>query len=152
MIATGSPGRGNGKHQSGMRIGDGIEQLRHERPEIGKSVRQGFQDSNCDREDSDVLLKGEITINRHEDIEAFSGERKQFAVSDRDPTHLAGGFDFVADKVARKTPVYALVEEHLHAVVATSRSFAASRNAMTCARVTVGNPARNSSIEPPASR
>jgi hypothetical protein len=54
-------------------------------------------------------------------------------------------------KLAREPPVNALVEENPHVTDATSRSFAASRKAMTCSRVTVGKPARNSSIESPAS-
>ncbi len=68
------------------------------------------------------------------------------------PTHLTRGLDLVADDLARETPVNALVDEYFHEAAATRRSFACSRNSMTCSRVTEGKPARNSSMESPASR
>src|SRR5580700_9130130 len=53
---------------------------------------------------------------------------------------------------ARKPPVDALVEQNSHETDSTSFSFASSRKAITCSRVTAGKPPRNSSIESPASR
>jgi hypothetical protein len=62
-----------------------------------------------------------------------------------------GGLHFVGGKLAAEAPVDALVEQHPHETVSISRSFASSRNAMTCSRVTDGNPSRKSSIVSPAS-
>ena len=68
------------------------------------------------------------------------------------PTHLTDGLDIVTDNVTRQAPVNALVEEDSHDTVSINRSFASSRKAMTCSRVTDGNPSRKSSIASPASR
>lgn len=68
------------------------------------------------------------------------------------PPHLTRRPHLVPNDIPYKAPVDALVEEALHEAVATRRSFACSGNSMTCSRLTDGNPARNSSMESPASR
>src|SRR5262249_10720060 len=77
---------------------------------------------------------------------------QQFSVLDARPAHLSGCLDVVSGDVARQSPVDAFIEQHLHETDWTSRSFASSKKAMTCSRVTDGKPSRNSSIESPASR
>src|SRR6266545_2214373 len=99
-----------------------------------------------------MLLEGEIPIDGNEHVKFFRGQRKQFAVLDGRPSHLVRGTDFVADNAAREAPINALVDKHFHEAVATRRSFACSRNSMTCSRLTEGNPARKSSMDSPDSR
>jgi hypothetical protein len=62
------------------------------------------------------------------------------------------GRHIVADDVARKPPVDALVEQNPQDAAFTIRSFASSRKAMTWLRDTDGNPSRKSSIDSPPSR
>ena len=56
----------------------------------------------------------------------------------------------------RQVPVFskddALVKKHPHDALAIIRAVASSRKATTCSRLTVGNPARKSSIVSPPSR
>jgi hypothetical protein len=49
-------------------------------------------------------------------------------------------------------PIDAFVEQDLHEAASTIRVLASSKKAMTCSRVTDGNPSRKSSIDSPASR
>src|ERR1041385_5504821 len=99
-----------------------------------------------------MLLEGEVPVDGDEYVELFRGKRKQFAVLNSRPSHLVRRLDFMADDVARKPSVNALIDEYLHEAAATRRSFACSRNSMTCSRLTEGNPARKSSMESPDSR
>src|SRR6266704_5532212 len=68
--------------------------------------------------------------------------RKQLAVLYAGPFHVVHRLDFVIDDIACEPPINALVEKYLHEAAATRRSFACSRNSMTCSRSTEGNPAR----------
>src|ERR1700722_15464088 len=94
----------------------------------------------------------QIPIDCNEHFESSRCQGKQLAILDRGPPHLFGGLDVVADNSARKAPIDALIEQDSHGTDSTSFSFASSRKAITCARVTVGKPSRNSSMESPASR
>ena len=56
------------------------------------------------------------------------------------------------DDLARQAPVNAFIQKNSHEVDSMRRSFASSRNAMTCSPLTEGNPVTKSSIDSPASR
>jgi phosphonate transport system substrate-binding protein len=58
----------------------------------------------------------------------------------------------VSSNIARKTTIDALVQKHPHDTFEIIRAAASSRKATTCSRLTVGNPARKSSIVSPPSR
>lgn len=103
-------------------------------------VRQGKGD----------LLEGKIAVDRDEHVELPRRESGQLSIIDRDPPQLPRRHGLMAGDVARQPPIDAFVEEDPHFTVSTRRSFAASRNSMTCSRVTDGKPARNSSIDSPA--
>jgi hypothetical protein len=105
-----------------------------------------------DRERGEVLLKGEVSIDRNEHVELFFSKRQQLTILDRRPAHLTSDLDVVTDDIAPQAPVDALVEKDLQDAASITRSFASSRKAMTCSRVTDGNPSRKSSIDSPASR
>jgi hypothetical protein len=111
-----------------------------------------LKDDDGDGQRAKILLEGKISIDRDEHVEFLRRQREQFPILDRSPAHPAGGHDLMTYQVAREPPIDAFVEENPHVTDSTSRSFAASRNSMTCARPTDGKPARNSSIESPASR
>jgi hypothetical protein len=131
---------------------DGHQVVWNERPEIGKPVRLRLKHNDGDREAIQILLKGQVSIHSDEHVEVFRSKRQQRAILDRRPTHLTGRFDVVADNVAREPPIDTFVEKHLYDAASIIRSFACSRKAMTCSRVTDGNPSRKSSIDSPASR
>src|SRR6266436_8689929 len=57
---------------------------------------------------------------------------------------LTRGLNLVGSKLAAEAPVDKLVEQHPHETVSISRSFASSRKAMTCSRVTEGGTLRES--------
>jgi hypothetical protein len=122
------------------------------RPEIGKPVRFCLKYDDGNREGNQILLEGQVSIYRDEYIEVFGGKRQQLAIRDGRPSHLASGLDVVPDDITRQAPVDTFVEKNPHEAAAITRAFASSRNAMTCSRVTDGNPARKSSIDSPASR
>jgi hypothetical protein len=74
---------------------------------------------------------GSIGVLRPAELEIFV----QSAV------HPICGLHFVGGKPATEAPVDTLVKQHPHETVSISRSFASSRKAITCSRVTDGNPA-----------
>src|SRR5688572_988433 len=79
-------------------------------------------------------------------------QAEKLAVLFRLPAHLLNRFHFILDEFACQTLVDTLVEQYLHSASASTRPFAVSNKATTCSCVTVGNPARKSSIVSPASR
>jgi hypothetical protein len=58
----------------------------------------------------------------------------------------------MTDNIARKAPIDAFVDKNSREAASIIRFFASFRSAMTCSRVTAGNPSRKSSIDSPASR
>jgi len=98
------------------------QESRDERPEIGEPVR---------------LLRR---------------QSQQLTVLNGRPPHLSRGLDVMTDDVSRQPPIDAFVDQDSHETLATSRSFASSRKAITCSRETVGKPSRKSSSDSPASR
>ena len=145
---VGTNQRGSARHR-GL---DGCQEPWHQRPEIGEPVCPRMKYNYGDGEGIQVLLKGKVSIRGNEHVEVFRGECQQRSVLDSRPAHLASRSDIVTDNVAAEAPVNAFVEEDLHEAASITRSLASSRKAMTCSRVTVGNPWRKSSIDSPASR
>jgi len=125
---------------------------RHQRLQIGEAVGRGIEYDYGDRQHIHILLERKVTVGSDKHVNFSRCERGQFSVLDRRPAHLAGGHHLMIGEAAGQPPVDALVEKYLHSTVSTRRSFAASRNSMTCSRDTDGKPARNSSIDSPASR
>src|SRR5216684_863917 len=123
------------------------QQFGNQRLKIRETIGNGTQHDDRDGESREMLLEGEIPVDGDEHVELFRGHPKQFPVLDGRPSHLARSLDFVADDIAREPPIDALVDKYFHEAVATRRSFACSRNSMTCSRLTEGNPARKSSID-----
>jgi hypothetical protein len=137
---------------SGRRPCDGRQEARHQGLEICEPVGPGLKHDNGNRERDKVLLKGQIPIYRYEYIKFVRRQGKQFPVFDRSPTNLTGCLDVMGGQLACETPIDTFVQEHLHQAASISRSFACSRKAMTCARVTDGKPSRKASTVSPASR
>src|ERR1700682_4986537 len=127
-------------------------ELRYQRLEIDKAVRFRAKHDNGDRVSDQILLKGQVSIYRDEYVKLSARERQQLSILDRRPAHLTSGLDVVANDITSQTPIDAFVEQNLHEAASTIRVLASSRNAMTCSRVTDGKPARNSSMDSPASR
>ena len=90
-------------------------------------------------------------INRHKDIELRLRESEQLAVLDTGPAGLRHRNHVTALDLFGQSTVDTLVEKKLHDATGIIRAFASSRKAITCSRVTVGNPSRNSSMVCPPS-
>jgi hypothetical protein len=88
------------------------------------------------RKASQILLEGQVSVDCDEDIELLRCKGKQRSVLDRRPTHLSGAIHFVPDDLTHQPPIDTLVEKHLHETDLSIRSFAPSRKAITCSRVT----------------
>jgi hypothetical protein len=50
---------------------DGCQEARDQRPEISEPIAFGLKNHDRDRERNEVLLKGQISINRNEHVEGF---------------------------------------------------------------------------------
>src|SRR5438093_5581844 len=135
-------------------LGDGqcCEQLGDELPQIRDAVRWRTQRDNGDGKARQILLKGKITVDRDEGIEFVLRSTQEFAVRQRRPAGVWHGLHVVSLDVAREAPIDTLVEKHPHDAFEIIRAVASSRKATTCSRLTVGNPARKSSIVSPPSR
>jgi len=129
-----------------------LEQFGDERTQVDQSVGQGTQHDHGDRESGQVLLEGEIAVDRDERIELARRESEQITVLDRCPSHRGDRPDFVPGDILGEATIHALIEQHSHASVATILDFASSRKAITWSRLTVGKPSRKSSIDSPFSR
>jgi hypothetical protein len=81
-----------------------------------------------------------------------AAEGQQLAVRYSQPTLICDGTDINSGEPGRQANIDAFVEKDSQAASVTARVVARSRNAITCGRDTEGNPARNSSMESPASR
>jgi len=51
---------------------DGLQDLRYQRSEIGKPIRPCVKHNDGDRESGEVLLEGEVSIDRYEHVELRS--------------------------------------------------------------------------------
>lgn len=131
---------------------DCVEQVGHQCAQVSQPVGLRAQDDHGHRDFRNPILKRQVAVDRDEHVELRSSQTQQFAVPDFRPAHLAGCADVVTYEVSQQAPVDALVEKHLHAGSFTNSSAAASRNATTSPRFTMGKPSRKSSIESPASR
>jgi len=128
------------------------EQLRDEAAEIGDTVRGRTQHDDSDGGTRQLLLKGKITVDRDENVELVLRSRQEFAILQRSPASVRHCLHVVALDVRREAPIDALVEKHPHDAFEIIRAVASSRKATTWSRLTVGNPAKKSSIVSPPSR
>src|SRR4029077_1056033 len=144
--------RTHGRHDSRLFRTNCRQEIGNQRQKVGKPVGLCMESDDRDWQGLNVLLVRQIPIHRHEHVKSFGSQGKQFAILNGGPSHLPGGSHVVTDKGAGKTPIDALVQQNSHEADSTSFSFASSRKAITCSRVTEGKPSRNSSIESPASR
>jgi hypothetical protein len=131
---------------------DGFEDLWHQRQQIDKPIRSRTENQYRDLEAWKILLKRQVPVNGNENIELLFGKGMEVAVANRRPSHFRGGLHGVTGKLPRQPAVNTLVEENPHEAEATIRAFAFSRKAITCSRLTVGNPSRKSSMVSPPSR
>src|SRR6187549_3382873 len=111
-----------------------------------------MHDNEWERQRAEVLLKGKVAIDSHEDIEGVGCQRKRFAILDTSPARLLNRFHIMTDDVLREAPVNTFIKQNSHETDSRRRSLASSRNPITCSRVTDGKPSRKSSIDSPASR
>ena len=85
---------------SGFCFRDLKQQVCNERLQVGESVRPGPKDNDRDRQYGDGLLKRQVAIDGHEDIELFGRKCEQFAILDCGPAHLAGTLDIMTNDSA----------------------------------------------------
>ena len=64
------------------------QDLWHQRSQIGKPIRLCVKHNDGDRERGEVLLKGEVSIDRNEHVELFLSKRQQLTILDGRPAHL----------------------------------------------------------------
>ncbi|MDE2378873.1 hypothetical protein [Bradyrhizobium sp.] len=70
---------GNNCNRARKRGFDGHQYLRHQRSKIGEPTRLCVKHNDGDRENGDVLLEGEISIERSEHIKLLLGKRQQYS-------------------------------------------------------------------------
>jgi hypothetical protein len=80
------------------------------------------QDDDRDPEHTEVLLIREVAIDCHEHIEVLVGEGEKSAVDRLAPTHLLNRRGIDAGKVAKESPIKALVEKAFIPLPAASSS------------------------------
>src|SRR2546425_5672561 len=98
------------------------------------------------------LDEARSTMTAMEDVELVFGTGQQITVLQRSPADVWHRLDVVSLDVLREPSIDALVEKHPHDAFVIIRAVASSRKATTWSRLTVGNPARKSSIVSPPSR
>ena len=85
------------------------------------------------------MLKRQIAVHTYQYVEFLRRQREELSVLDARPAQLVRSFHVMTRDVACQTPIHALVKEYSHVEAATSWSFASSRKAITCSRLTEGN-------------
>jgi hypothetical protein len=99
-----------------------------------------------------MLLEWQVPIDSNEYVKVRGSQGQQLAVRDSLPTLICDGTNINSGEASRQANIDAFVQKDPQAASVTARVVACSRNAITCDRDTDGNPARNSSMESPASR
>ena len=127
------------------------EQLGDEAAQVRNTVGWRTQHDDGDGEARQILLKGKVAVDGDEDVELGLRSPEELAILQRSPASLWHCLHVVSLDVAREAPIDALVEKHPHDAFEIIRAVASSRKATTCSRLTVGNPARKSSIVSPPS-
>lgn len=120
------------RHNAFARSRDRLNHMRHIRQQIGKSIAVRLDQDDRQAVFRQVLLKGEIAVDRDKDIELLLGQRQQFAVRDATPTLLMNGACLEPHDVRSKVRIDAFVEQHPYAASFTASWAARSRKAMTC--------------------
>ncbi len=121
-------------------------ELGHQRSKVFQAIGRRLKNDHGDGELRELLLKGQVAVNRHKDIELFLRTPKQLTVLDTSPAGLRNRDHFMAINLFGQSMVDTLVKKNLHEATASIRALASSRKAITCSRETVGNPSRNSSM------
>lgn len=130
----------NGRQLSGGGLRDYLQHFAGERPNVFKPNRGCANQKHHDLELREVLLTRRLPIHGDERIEFLFRECQQVTVLNPAPAAFLNRSDLVADEIAREPTIHALIEEHLHFTAAAStRSFASSRNAITCSRESSGS-------------
>ena len=111
-----------------------------------------MKNDDGDGELREMLLKGEVAVNRHEDVELFLRASEELSNLDTGPAGLRNRDYLMAFDFLGQSAVDTLVEKDVHEAIGSIRAFASSRKAITCSRETVGKPSRNSSIVCPPSK
>jgi hypothetical protein len=75
------------------------------------------------RQRTEILLKGKISVNRYVERLRYKGEHR----ATRHVPHLAGGLRIVTHNVARQRSIDAFVKKDLYAIDSMRLSFACSR-------------------------
>ena len=107
---------------------------------VFQTVGLGLQHDDRDGELRDVLLKGQATVDGHENIELCLRACQKLTVLDPRPACLRNRQDFMPLNIFGESSVDALVKEDSHEALASIRVLASSRKAITCSRETVGKP------------
>ncbi|SLM49428.1 protein of unknown function [Nitrospira japonica] len=99
-----------------------------------------------------VLLECNIAIYCHKNIVLSLRPPQEIAVLNAGPASLRDRDNLMAFNLIGQSTIDTLVEEKFHEATGNMRVFASSRKAITCSRVTVGNPSRKSSMVCPPSK
>src|SRR5689334_5982866 len=114
-------------------------QLWHQWPKVVQAVRSCLDHDHGNAELRKVLLKREVAVDRHKDIELRLSKPEQLSILDPSPTGLGNRDHIMALKVPGQSAVETFIEQDFHEAAGSMRIFASSRKAITCSRVTVGN-------------
>ena len=98
---------------SGNRLAQGLFDARHQLQEIRQPIGPRLEHEDGDGERRQVLLKGQVAIDRDEDVELPCRRCQQGTVLEAGPVHLRDGLDRVARQAARQAPIDALIQQHL---------------------------------------
>src|SRR6516165_6288955 len=74
---------------------DSLKKLRYQRPEIGKPVCLSLKDNDGNREQSQILLKGQVLIDRYQHVEMLTHKGQQFSILECRPPHLASRLELM---------------------------------------------------------
>lgn len=110
--------------------------------QIGQAIGRRTDENNSNCESGQMLLKGQVSIDRDQHVESSLSTFKEIPVCP----------DREAFELPRQAAIYAFVKQDLQAASVVANVAPRSRNATTCSRVTDGKPSRKSSMVSPPSR
>lgn len=91
-------------------------QRRNERTKIDQTIGFGPKNDHCEGALLELLLHGEVFVNRDQDIEAPRHDIQQGAIIKVSPPHFRGGSHLVSRQLPREAPWHAAVQQHTHRV------------------------------------
>jgi hypothetical protein len=98
------------RYFSALCIRNRIEHARNERQKIFEPISRCAHNDYGNLKTRNSLLKGEVAVDRQEQIELLFGKRQQFTVLDSGPSHFGHGTYSVPRQLLREPAVNALVE------------------------------------------